>query len=334
MEDAQNFVPEDDAEEDFQLEEELVLETFQTAISAARDLADQLLAFKSILSGLSDFTLDLTALQESLSENPESNQSTSLQELKTSYSALREEWKRANLPKEHFVKSELDSCKKSLTTLGAEVASALAKSDSHSIASSSSSSSERICCGNSKSDLPTIDVPTFHGSILEWSTFWASFQATIDNRKELSNTQKLHYLRKAVKDPDIQVLLHSPTESTDMYVDVVKELKERFNKTREIHRHLAKSLIQLSSPKHTRVDLRRMVDSVKRTMDSMKATKFYDLDSFLSSLVYLILPQRLQTLWDQHSKRIKGSPNPSASNFHTGACRNTPFYCPSLCSFL
>ena len=45
MEDAQNFVPEDDAEEDFQLEEELVLETFQAAISAARDLADQLLAY-------------------------------------------------------------------------------------------------------------------------------------------------------------------------------------------------------------------------------------------------------------------------------------------------
>ena len=185
----------------------------------------------------------------------------------------------------------------------------MAKSDSHSVASStSSSSSERICCGNSKSDLPTIDVPTFHGSILEWSTFWASFQSTIDNRKELSNTQKLHYLRKAVKDPDVQVLLHSPTESADMYVDVVKELKERFNKTREIHRHLAKTLIQLPSPKQTRVDLRRMVDSVKRTMDSIKATKFYDLDSFLSSLVYLILPPRLQTLWDQHSKKDKGVP--------------------------
>ena len=93
-----------------------------------------------------------------------------------------------------------------------------------------------------------------------------------------------------------------------MYVDVVKELKEPFNKTREIHRHLAKALIQLPSPKQTRVDLRRMVDSVKRNIDSIKATKFYDLDSFLSSLVYLILPPRLQTLWDQHSKKDKGVP--------------------------
>ena len=93
-----------------------------------------------------------------------------------------------------------------------------------------------------------------------------------------------------------------------MYVDVVKELKERFNKTREIHRHLTKSLVQLSSPKQTRVELRRMVDSVKRTIDSIKTTEFYTLDAFLSSLVFLILPQRLQTLWDQHTKKDKGVP--------------------------
>ena len=111
-----------------------------------------------------------------------------------------------------------------------------------------------------------------------------------------------------MKDPDVQLLLHSPTETPDMYVDVVKELKERFNKTREIHHHLTKALIQLPSPKQTRVDLRRIVDSVKRTMDSIKATKYYDLDSFLSSLVYLTLPPKLQTLWDQHSKKEKGVP--------------------------
>ena len=168
MEDAQNFVPEDDGEEDFLLEEQLAIEAFESAMSKARDLADQLLALKSILNGLSDFTLDLTALQESLGENPESNQSTSLQELKTSYSALREEWKRANLPNEHSVKAELDSCKKAITTLGAEVASALAKSDTHSVASSTSTSStDRICCGNSKSDLPTIDVLSWKYSRVE-----------------------------------------------------------------------------------------------------------------------------------------------------------------------
>ena len=226
------------------------------------------------------------------------------------YLSLKEEWKRANLPTTHAIKSELDACRKTITSLEDTVSAVRDKSDSHSVASSTSItlSTERICCGYSKSDLPTIEVPKFHGSILEWNTFWAAFRSFIDSRRELSNTQKLQYLRQAVKDPDVQALLHSPTESEDMYVQVVLELKERFNKTREIHRHLTKSLVQLASPKHTRVELRRMVDSIKRTIDSIKTTEFYTLDAFLSSLVYLILPQRHQTLWDQHTIMDKGVP--------------------------
>ena len=141
---------------------------------------------------------------------------------------------------------------------------------------------------------------------MDWSTFWASFKSTIEDRKELSNTQRHHYLRQAIKDPHLQLLLHSPTETPDMYLEVVQELKARFNKTREIHRHLTKALLELPSPKQNRVELRRLADMVKRNMDSLRATKHYDIDSFLTSLVYLILPSRLQTLWDQHTQKDKG----------------------------
>ena len=140
LEDAQNFIPEGDGEDAFLLEEDLAMETFQSAISTARDLADQLLTLKSILSGLADFSLDLSALQDSLTDKPESNLVSSLQELKTSYSSLREEWRRANLPNDHPLKQELNSCMKSLTGLGADVATAKSKSDSHSTTSSTSSS--------------------------------------------------------------------------------------------------------------------------------------------------------------------------------------------------
>ena len=312
LEDAQAFIPDNEGEEEaFTIEEDSAMESFQDAISSARDTADQLLALKSVLTGLADFQNDSTSISDFLEANPESNQATSVKKLETLYLSLKEEWKGANLPHTHSIKAELDACRSKITALEASVAAVRDKSDSHSVtsaASSTSSSPGVMCCGSSRFDLPTIEVPKFHGSILEWSTFWASFKSSIDSRKELSNTQKLQYLRQAVKDPDVQALLHSPTESEDMYINVVAELKERFNKTREIHRHLVKSFTQLTSPKQTRVDLRRMVDSVKRTIDSMKTTEFYTLDAFLSSLIYLILPQRLQTLWDQHSKKEKGVP--------------------------
>ena len=309
LEEAQSFIPDGDGEEDaFYTDEDLAMETFQDSISSARDTADRLLALKSVLTGLADFKNESTSLQDFLDSNPESNQTDPFKELKTLYQNLKEEWKRANLPSTHSLKAELDECMKTITSLGSAVCAVKDKSDPLSTSLSTSMSSDRSCCGYSKSDLPTIEIPKFHGNILEWSSFWAAFRSSIDSRKELSNTQKLQYLRQAVKDPDVQALLHSPTESEDMYVQVVIELKERFNKTREIHRHLTKALVQLASPKQTRVDLRRMVDSVKRTIDGIKNTEFYTLDAFLCSLVYLILPQKLQTLWDQSTKKDKGVP--------------------------
>ena len=151
----------------------------------------------------------------------------------------------------------------------------------------------------------------FQSSVVtSWTatSFWAAFKSTIEDRTELSNTLRLHYLRQAISDPDLQLLLHSPAETTDFYLEVVQELKERFDKTREIHKLLSRTLADLSSPKQTRTDLRKLVDLVKRTMSSLKATKQYDMDSFLSSIMFSILPSRLQTSWAQHTKKEKGVP--------------------------
>ena len=91
-----------------------------------------------------------------------------------------------------------------------------------------------------------------------------------------------------------------------MYQEVVKALHARFDRTKEIHRNLVQRLLQLTTVKHTRLDLRRLVDTLNSTIASIKHTGYYVLESFLTSLVYLILPTRLQTLWEQHSKKEKG----------------------------
>ena len=306
LEDAQEFTPEAEGAEAFQQEEENAMENFNVSISSVRDLADELLTLKSVLTGIGDLTCDMTALDDSLTEKPESNLTSALQAPESTFSSLRQEWKKANLAKDHSLKGELDACRKRLTVLGADVASARDKTAPH---PSPSSSSDRSCCrDSSKSDLPTIDVPTFDGDIMNWSSFWAAFMSTVGSRDSLSDTKKLIYLRKAVKDPDTQNLLHSPSETPEMYQEVVKELHSRFNRTREIHRNLTQSLLQLPTVKQTRLDLKRLVDSVKRTIDSIKNTGHYDIDAFLTSLVYLSLPSRLQTLWEQSSKKQKGVP--------------------------
>ena len=311
LEDAQGFIPDGEGEEDaFNIEEDLAMEAFQDSVSNARDLADRLLSLKSILTGLADFRTTSASIQDFLRDNPGSNQSTSLQDLKTLYLSLREIWKRADLPSTHSLKSELDSCITTLTSIEDAVAAVRDKAKLHSSSATPiSSPSEHPTYWISKSDLPVIEVPKFYGNIMSWSTFWNSFESTIGSRKDLDNTKRLHYLRMAIKDEEAKKLLYSPTETPDFYLEVVKELKRRFDRTREVHRALTKNILDLQTPKQTRVDLRKLTDQVKRLISSFKATGHYSIDAFLCSTVYLLLPLKLQTSWDQHTKKDKGVPS-------------------------
>ena len=308
MEDALHFTPTDEEEEEaFSSEEATALETFQESISTARDAAEQLLTLKSVLNGLADFKNTSTAIQEFMDSNPDSNQTHSLQKLDAAFHSMKEEWNKGDLPNTHPLKTELDSCARTLTSLEDAVAAVRDKSDSHSsVTATSSHSSDRLGCCGSKSDLPVIDVPKFHGNIMNWNSFWNSFESTIGSRTDIDNTKRLHYLRMAIKCEETKKLLYSPTETPNFYLDVVKELKRRFDKTKEVHRALTKDFLELQTPKQTRLDLRKLTDQVKRLIRSFKATGHYNIESFLCSTLYLLLPLKLQTLWDQHTKKDKG----------------------------
>ena len=187
LEDAQKFLPEED-EEDFQLEEEQAADAFSDAISATRDLGDQLLCLKAVLNGLADFKCDLAAIQSTLSSKPDSNQVKAFESLESLFISLRSQWQTANLDRSHPLKTELDSCRETLASLGADVTTASDKSDTHSISSASTASAGPHYI-IAKNDLPTITVPKFTGDILDWSSFWSAFKSTIEDRTELTNTQ-------------------------------------------------------------------------------------------------------------------------------------------------
>ena len=313
LDEADDFIPTDGAAEAaFQEEEQEVAETFYQALAATRTLGEQLLACKQTLTGLATFKTGWEALQESLYSEPDQDNSTSLTRLQTLFFSLREQWTEADIPPEHPLQAELDACEKQLTHMERDVSAAKSRSlpamsPSPSTISSSSFSSSGAPAHH-YIELPKIKVPTFNGDIMGWSTFWSTFRSTVDERTELSNSQKLNYLRQAVKDPSLQLLLNSPLETPDTYQDIVTELKDRFQKTREIHQAIVKTITTLSSPKHTRADLRLLYDIIKTSITNLKSTKHYDIDSFLSSLVYAILPAKLQLLWDQATKREKGVP--------------------------
>lgn len=48
--------------------------------------------------------------------------------------------------------------------------------------------------------LPKIDVPTFNGDILQWRQFWEQYCISVHERTSLTDSEKVVYLRHALKD--------------------------------------------------------------------------------------------------------------------------------------
>ena len=165
MEHGQTFCPTDDGYEDFQEREESILEVFDTNITAIRGQARKLLNLSNILTGLSDLTCDISAIESSLTEDSNSVHSSSLHSLESSFSKLRMDWREYNLPKDHHLKGELDAVSKTLMNLTAKVVNA-----EHSAMLTSSTSAIPVSSSRVERDrtkLPAIALPTFKGDILQ-----------------------------------------------------------------------------------------------------------------------------------------------------------------------
>ena len=305
LEESQASVTEDFCQE----EGNTAANSFTDALSAIRELGEQLLCLTAIQHGLANFCSELDAIQQILSNKPANNRVSELQDLLYLFTSLRSQWQTANHPSNPPFKSELNSYLRVLTNLAAEVSTTEDKSDTHPISDSTSFSSPPASCyilGNNYN--PTFAMPKLSGDILDWNTFCTSCKSTIEDKKELNRTQRLHCLRETIKHSSLQLLLYSIAGISDFFLEVVAELKEKFNKTQKLYAILCRILINLPGSKHTRTNLSRLVDLSKRTISSLKSTKHCNIDSFLSSLVCSILPSKLQASWAQHTAKETAVP--------------------------
>ena len=134
--------------------------------------------------------------------------------------------------------------------------------------------------------------------MLTWPTFWHKFCAAVDSNGDLPQSTKLSYLRSAIKDPEASIILNPSIDGPDTYPRLVKELQQRYERTKKIHRELVEKLVHLPAAKHNSTDLRRLVDATVNCVDCLQTTGHFTLEAFISSLVYSKLPYKLQIDWD------------------------------------
>lgn len=74
--------------------------------------------------------------------------------------------------------------------------------------------------------LPRLDIPTFDGNILHWLTFWEQYHVAIHVGSDLSQAQKLVYLRQSLKVGPAKKAIKGLSRSGKEYGEAVMCLQE------------------------------------------------------------------------------------------------------------
>lgn len=150
--------------------------------------------------------------------------------------------------------------------------------------------------------LPQINIPTFDGDLLQWTSFYDSFLSMIDSNPNRTNVEKMHYLKGVLKGTALSVINRLPI-SDHNYKIALNLLKERFNNKRAIvNSCLHTFLFQKSLEPHNSQSVRSLIDTTKESLQCIEAL---DLPvEHWSALVVFIIQTKLdletKAEWEQH----------------------------------
>ena len=161
----------------------------------------------------------------------------------------------------------------------------------------------------SRIKLPRIEIPSFDGNILNWRLFWEQFESAIHSQSHLSNSDKLTYLREALKSGPAKSVVVGLTQTSDNYEEAIKCLKKCYDRPRVLHQaHVRK--IQEAFPLKTGSgqELRRLHDHLSQHIRALKASEDYDIDTYLTAAIEMKLDEGTKLLWTQHSSKSEKTP--------------------------
>ena len=150
--------------------------------------------------------------------------------------------------------------------------------------------------------LPKLEVPVFDGEILRWQTFWEQFCVAIHDRTDISDTEKLVYLRHAIKDGTAKNVIEGLSRSGEHYAEAIGCLKTRYNRPRLIHQTHVRRISEFPALRDgSGKELRRLHDTVLQHLRALKSIGHEPSGSFITSLLELKLDQNTMFEWQKFS---------------------------------
>ncbi|KAH1022616.1 hypothetical protein HUJ04_011994 [Dendroctonus ponderosae] len=164
--------------------------------------------------------------------------------------------------------------------------------------------------------LPTINLPKFHGDVDNWMEFRETFSNLIHENDEITNIQKLHYLKASLFGEAAEII-KSLEFTSNNYIIAFNAICERYNNPRMLVHNHVKSILDLeTSTKESASKLRKINDSLFKHVSALKslATEAELLDAILIHIVSNKLDPTTFRGWESF-KNTLGTHIPSLNQF-------------------
>ena len=119
--------------------------------------------------------------------------------------------------------------------------------------------------------LPALEVPVFAGDILQFPTYWESYNPLIHSNAQLSPEMKLLHLRKSLS-PEIQKTLFGSAGENLTYSEAIKIVFSKYCNPKHVTYAFRKKFRNMTAP-NSRTDIRgcrQFVDTAKRYMTTLR----------------------------------------------------------------
>ena len=136
--------------------------------------------------------------------------------------------------------------------------------------------------------LPKLTLPSFSSEYTQWVSFWDQFKTLVDSKRDMTNVEKLSYLKLSLKGDAAQIV--SSLLVTDANYDIAKrKLEERYNNKRSIVKAPLAAIHALPAvKKESSVELRKLLESTNEHVQALEALML-PVNHWDAKLVYWLL---------------------------------------------
>ena len=163
--------------------------------------------------------------------------------------------------------------------------------------------------------LPKLNLPTFDGDILQWQSFWDSYETAVHTNPTLGNVQKFNYLKSLLYNEALKTVTGFALTNAN-YEKAISLLHERYGQEHKITQKYMQALIDIPPPKYTLSSLRNYYDQIEIYIRGLESLGQND-DSYGALLVPIVL-NKLPGEIRKNLARVFGSTNIRLNDLRRG----------------